>query len=150
MPEEEENRIGIFGSGLRNENGNRLAGLLIATRLFHDSIFMKIAHRSQYQLQNSFARRSSKVQAIKTLGSRTRKEKFKEVPQGPSRRSYSADNITKRRGLAHLPDKRWNRSQRDSTPIFLVRQHPCQTPLFPLGKYHQGFYLLKYAPQFRP
>ncbi|VDM79653.1 unnamed protein product [Strongylus vulgaris] len=39
---------------------------------------------SQYQLQISFARRSSKVQAIKTPGSSTRKEKSKEVPQGPS------------------------------------------------------------------
>ncbi|KAK6734510.1 hypothetical protein RB195_017975 [Necator americanus] len=32
---EEEYRIGIFGIGDRNENGNRLAGLLSAARLFH-------------------------------------------------------------------------------------------------------------------
>ncbi|KAK6760811.1 hypothetical protein RB195_022033 [Necator americanus] len=39
---EEEYRIGRFGLGDRNENGNRLVGLLSATRLFHgNSLFMK-------------------------------------------------------------------------------------------------------------
>ncbi|KAK6761384.1 hypothetical protein RB195_022444 [Necator americanus] len=39
---EEECRIGRFGLGDRNENGNRLAGLLPAARLFHgNSFFMK-------------------------------------------------------------------------------------------------------------
>ncbi|KAK6748010.1 hypothetical protein RB195_000930 [Necator americanus] len=39
---EEEYRIGRFGLGDRNENGNRLAGLLSATRLFHgNSLFFK-------------------------------------------------------------------------------------------------------------
>ncbi|KAK6741277.1 hypothetical protein RB195_009247 [Necator americanus] len=39
---EEEYRIGRFGLGDRNENGNRLAGLLSAARLFHgNSLFMK-------------------------------------------------------------------------------------------------------------
>ena len=46
MAEEAEYRIGRFGLGLRNENGNRLVGLLSATRLFHgNSIFMKSEHR---------------------------------------------------------------------------------------------------------
>ncbi|KAK6766960.1 hypothetical protein RB195_026305 [Necator americanus] len=39
---EEEYRIGRFGLGDRNENGNRFAGLLSAARLFHgNSLFMK-------------------------------------------------------------------------------------------------------------
>ncbi|KAK6742505.1 hypothetical protein RB195_010022 [Necator americanus] len=39
---EEEYRIGRFELGDRNENGNRLAGLLSAARLFHgNSLFMK-------------------------------------------------------------------------------------------------------------
>ncbi|KAK6736953.1 hypothetical protein RB195_019570 [Necator americanus] len=39
---EEEYRIGRFGLGDRNENGNRLARLLSAARLFHgNSLFMK-------------------------------------------------------------------------------------------------------------
>ncbi|KAK6757975.1 hypothetical protein RB195_015663 [Necator americanus] len=39
---EKEYRIGRFGLGDRNENGNRLAGLLSAARLFHgNSLFMK-------------------------------------------------------------------------------------------------------------
>ncbi|KAK6741425.1 hypothetical protein RB195_009339 [Necator americanus] len=39
---EDEYRIGRFGLGDRNENGNRLAGLLFAARLFHrNSLFMK-------------------------------------------------------------------------------------------------------------
>ncbi|KAK6742879.1 hypothetical protein RB195_010255 [Necator americanus] len=43
---EEEYRIGRFGLGDRNENGNRLAGLLSAARLFHgNSLFMKKDHR---------------------------------------------------------------------------------------------------------
>ncbi|KAK6765464.1 hypothetical protein RB195_025399 [Necator americanus] len=43
---EEEYRIGRFGLGDRNENGNRLAGLLYAARLFHgNSLFMKKDHR---------------------------------------------------------------------------------------------------------
>ncbi|VDM71928.1 unnamed protein product [Strongylus vulgaris] len=42
-------------------------------------------------------------------------------------------------GLAHLPDKRRNRSRGDSKPISFARQHPFQTPLFPLEKYHNGF-----------
>ncbi|KAK6761046.1 hypothetical protein RB195_022203 [Necator americanus] len=43
---EEECRIGRFGLGDRNENGNRLAGLLSAARLFHgNSLFMKKDHR---------------------------------------------------------------------------------------------------------
>ncbi|KAK6760478.1 hypothetical protein RB195_021808 [Necator americanus] len=43
---EEEYRIGRFGQGDRNENGNRLAGLLSAARLFHgNSLFMKKDHR---------------------------------------------------------------------------------------------------------
>ncbi|KAK6749787.1 hypothetical protein RB195_002036 [Necator americanus] len=43
---EEEYRIGSFGLGDRNENGNRLAGLLSAARLFHgNSLFMKKDHR---------------------------------------------------------------------------------------------------------
>ena len=33
MPLEEEYRIGKFGYGLRNKNGNRLVGLLSAARL---------------------------------------------------------------------------------------------------------------------
>ncbi|KAK6736608.1 hypothetical protein RB195_019357 [Necator americanus] len=42
---EEEYRIGRFGLGDRNENGNRLAGLLSAARLFHgNSLFMKKDH----------------------------------------------------------------------------------------------------------
>ncbi|KAK6748620.1 hypothetical protein RB195_001315 [Necator americanus] len=42
----EEYRIGRFGLGDRNENGNRLAGLLSAARLFHgNSLFMKKDHR---------------------------------------------------------------------------------------------------------
>ena len=46
MPLEKEYRIGNFGYGLRNENGNRLAGLLSAARLFHgNSIFMKKEYR---------------------------------------------------------------------------------------------------------
>ena len=46
MPLEKEYRIGKFGYGLRNENGNRLVGLLSAARLFHgNSIFMKKEHR---------------------------------------------------------------------------------------------------------
>ncbi|VDM65852.1 unnamed protein product [Strongylus vulgaris] len=51
----------------------------------------------KYQLQNSFARRSSKVQAFETFKDSTKKEKSKEVPQEPSLLSCSADNITKRR-----------------------------------------------------
>ncbi|KAK6761152.1 hypothetical protein RB195_022280 [Necator americanus] len=43
---EEEYKIGRFGLGDRNENGNRLAGLLFAARLFHgNSLFMKKDHR---------------------------------------------------------------------------------------------------------
>ncbi|KAK6744625.1 hypothetical protein RB195_011384 [Necator americanus] len=43
---EEEYRIGRFGLLDRNENGNRLAGLLSAARLFHgNSLFMKKDHR---------------------------------------------------------------------------------------------------------
>ncbi|KAK6764165.1 hypothetical protein RB195_024475 [Necator americanus] len=43
---EEEYRIGKFGLGDRNENGNRLAGRLSAARLFHgNSLFMKRDHR---------------------------------------------------------------------------------------------------------
>ncbi|KAK6758363.1 hypothetical protein RB195_015900 [Necator americanus] len=43
---EEEWRIGRFGLGDRNENSNRLAGLLSAARLFHgNSLFMKKNHR---------------------------------------------------------------------------------------------------------
>ncbi|KAK6730362.1 hypothetical protein RB195_007057 [Necator americanus] len=43
---EEEYRIGRFTLGDRNENGNRLAGLLSAVRLFHgNSLFMKKDHR---------------------------------------------------------------------------------------------------------
>ncbi|KAK6734871.1 hypothetical protein RB195_018200 [Necator americanus] len=43
---EEEYRIGRFGLGDRNENGNRLAVLLSAARLFHgNSLFMKKDHR---------------------------------------------------------------------------------------------------------
>ncbi|KAK6742488.1 hypothetical protein RB195_010012 [Necator americanus] len=43
---EEEYRIGRFGLGDRNENGNRLTGLLSAARLFHgNSLFMKKDHR---------------------------------------------------------------------------------------------------------
>ncbi|KAK6760200.1 hypothetical protein RB195_021624 [Necator americanus] len=43
---EEEYRTGRFGLGDRNENGNRLAGLLSAARLFHgNSLFMKKDHR---------------------------------------------------------------------------------------------------------
>ncbi|KAK6762648.1 hypothetical protein RB195_023390 [Necator americanus] len=39
-------RIGRFGLGNRNENGNRLAGLLSAARLFHaNSLFTKKDHR---------------------------------------------------------------------------------------------------------
>ncbi|CAJ0602067.1 unnamed protein product [Cylicocyclus nassatus] len=45
MTLEEEYRIGKFGYGLRNENGNRLVGLLSTARLFHgNSIFMKKEH----------------------------------------------------------------------------------------------------------
>ncbi|CAJ0588207.1 unnamed protein product [Cylicocyclus nassatus] len=45
MPLENEYRIGKFGYGLRNENGNGLVGLLSAARLFHgNSIFMKTEH----------------------------------------------------------------------------------------------------------
>ncbi|EYB94618.1 hypothetical protein Y032_0169g215 [Ancylostoma ceylanicum] len=44
--EDDEYRIGRFGLGDRNENGNRLAGLLSAARLFHgNSVFMKKDHR---------------------------------------------------------------------------------------------------------
>ncbi|KAK6018885.1 hypothetical protein OSTOST_15498 [Ostertagia ostertagi] len=44
--EEKEDRIGQFGIGERNENGNRLAGLMSATRLFHgNSLFEKKEHR---------------------------------------------------------------------------------------------------------
>ncbi|VDM76148.1 unnamed protein product [Strongylus vulgaris] len=44
--EEGEHRIGRFGTGLRNENGNRLVGLSSAARLFHGNpIFMKKEHR---------------------------------------------------------------------------------------------------------
>ncbi|KAK6749652.1 hypothetical protein RB195_001952 [Necator americanus] len=43
---EEINRIGRFGLGDRNENGNRLARLLSAARLFHGNpVFMKKDHR---------------------------------------------------------------------------------------------------------
>ncbi|KAK6760623.1 hypothetical protein RB195_021908 [Necator americanus] len=43
---EEEYSIGRFGLGDRIENGNRLAGLLSAARLFHgNSLFMKKDHR---------------------------------------------------------------------------------------------------------
>ncbi|KAJ1375002.1 hypothetical protein KIN20_038224 [Parelaphostrongylus tenuis] len=35
MANESEYSFGIFGSGERNENGTRPAGLLSATRLFH-------------------------------------------------------------------------------------------------------------------
>ncbi|KAK6764377.1 hypothetical protein RB195_024632 [Necator americanus] len=43
---EEEYRAGRFGLGDRNENGNRLAGLLSAARLCHgNSLFMKKDHR---------------------------------------------------------------------------------------------------------
>ncbi|KAK6735574.1 hypothetical protein RB195_018657 [Necator americanus] len=43
---EEEYRIGRFGLWGRNENGNRLAGLLSAAHLFHgNSLFMKKDHR---------------------------------------------------------------------------------------------------------
>ncbi|KAK6759223.1 hypothetical protein RB195_021076 [Necator americanus] len=43
---EEEYRIGRFGLGDRNENGNRLAWLLSAARLFHgNSLLMKKDHR---------------------------------------------------------------------------------------------------------
>ncbi|VDP60698.1 unnamed protein product [Heligmosomoides polygyrus] len=39
---EDEYRIGKFGIGDRNENGNRLAGLISTTRLFHgNSLFRK-------------------------------------------------------------------------------------------------------------
>ncbi|KAK6755767.1 hypothetical protein RB195_014263 [Necator americanus] len=36
---EEKYRIGRFGLGDRNENGNRLAGLLSAARLFQETLF---------------------------------------------------------------------------------------------------------------
>ncbi|KAE9419252.1 hypothetical protein Angca_004821, partial [Angiostrongylus cantonensis] len=38
---ESEYRIGNYGLGGRNENGNRLAGLLSAARLFHGNSFFK-------------------------------------------------------------------------------------------------------------
>ncbi len=44
--QEQEYRIGRFGLGHRSENGDRLAGLLSATRLFHgNSCFQKKEHR---------------------------------------------------------------------------------------------------------
>ncbi|KHJ92941.1 hypothetical protein OESDEN_07156 [Oesophagostomum dentatum] len=43
---EAEERIGRFGLGIRNENGNRLAGLLSPAQLFHGiSFFMKKENR---------------------------------------------------------------------------------------------------------
>ena len=46
MAKEAERRIGRFEIGLRNDNGNRLVGLLSAARLFHgNSIFMKKEQR---------------------------------------------------------------------------------------------------------
>ncbi|KAE9413167.1 hypothetical protein Angca_005364, partial [Angiostrongylus cantonensis] len=38
---ENEHRIGNYGLGGRNENGNRLAGLLSAPRLFHGNSFFQ-------------------------------------------------------------------------------------------------------------
>ncbi|VDO86719.1 unnamed protein product [Heligmosomoides polygyrus] len=43
---EDEYRIGNFGIGDRNENGNSLAGLISTTRVFHNnSLFQKKEHR---------------------------------------------------------------------------------------------------------
>ncbi|VDM69027.1 unnamed protein product [Strongylus vulgaris] len=66
-----------------------------------------------------------------------RQSKLLEVAQGRrSLKKYRRDILDYRvplttflneEGLAHHPDKRWNRSRRNSTPISFARQHSCQT-----------------------
>ncbi|XGW11810.1 hypothetical protein V3C99_012907 [Haemonchus contortus] len=78
---EEEFRIGKFGMGDRNENGNRLAGLLSAARLFHGNSFsQKKEHRrwtwespNVAPIIDSFALRSDSVTSWKRSLSIARK-----------------------------------------------------------------------------
>ncbi|KAK6754351.1 hypothetical protein RB195_013384 [Necator americanus] len=55
---EEEYRIGRFGLGDRNENGNRLAGLLSAARLFH-VVLITIFFVRKYDLATRWKRTSA-------------------------------------------------------------------------------------------
>ncbi|KAK6749834.1 hypothetical protein RB195_002069 [Necator americanus] len=74
---EEEYRIGRFGLGDRNENGNRLAGLLSAARLFHgNSLFMKKDHRrgSDHRLLRAKIRLSHTIEKNICYRQRRRKE----------------------------------------------------------------------------
>ena len=50
IAEEAEHRIGRFGLGLRNNNGNRLVGLLSAARLYHGNSFFHEEGTSQVDL----------------------------------------------------------------------------------------------------
>ncbi|KAK6749844.1 hypothetical protein RB195_002073 [Necator americanus] len=74
---EEEYRIGTFGLGDRNENSNRLAGLLSAARLFHgNSLFMKKDHRrgSDHRLLRAKIRLSHTIEKNICYRQRRRKE----------------------------------------------------------------------------
>ncbi|KAK6749745.1 hypothetical protein RB195_002010 [Necator americanus] len=74
---EEEYRIGRFGLEDRNENGNRLAGLLSAARLFHgNSLFMKKDHRrgSDHRLLRAKIRLSHTMEKNICYRQRRRKE----------------------------------------------------------------------------
>ncbi|KAK6755335.1 hypothetical protein RB195_013983 [Necator americanus] len=74
---EEEYRIGRFGPGDQNENGNRLAELLSAARLFHaNSLFMKKDHRrgSDHRLVRAKIRLSHTMEKNICYRQRRRKE----------------------------------------------------------------------------
>uniref|UniRef100_A0A0N4WE15 Endo/exonuclease/phosphatase domain-containing protein n=1 Tax=Haemonchus placei TaxID=6290 RepID=A0A0N4WE15_HAEPC len=51
--QEEEFRIGKFGIGDRNDNGNRLAGLLSADRLFYEISFFQKKKHSRWTWETS-------------------------------------------------------------------------------------------------
>ncbi|KAK6761292.1 hypothetical protein RB195_022378 [Necator americanus] len=74
---EEERRIRRLGQGDWNENGNFLAGLLSATRLFHgNSLFMKKDHRSgsDHRLLRAKIRLSHTMEKNISYRQRRRKE----------------------------------------------------------------------------
>ncbi|VDM79272.1 unnamed protein product [Strongylus vulgaris] len=68
MTEEGKHRIGRFGSGLRNENGNRLVGLLSAARLFMVFPFMKKEYR-WWTWESSNRTTHAEIDYLLTIGS---------------------------------------------------------------------------------
>lgn len=59
-----EYRIGKFGIGERNENRNRIVGLLPASRLFHENSFFKNVGNAQWKWQFLNGRTYAKIDHI--------------------------------------------------------------------------------------